>query len=271
MIVAALLVTGCTYVGPGEEGVLVHTVGTERGVEGPLAQGYYYTGFTDNIYTFPTFTQTYTWTDREAIFFGDSGGLNLSSSIGITYHVEPGKVVPLFLKYRKGIEEITNVYLHNMVRDAFNDIASQHPVEFIYGEGKSQIITDVQMKVQEQVVGFGINIERIYWIGRLGLPEAVVASINAKIQATQLAQQKENELQQAKADAAKRVAEAEGISTAIRLRGEAEAMAIKARGDALRANADLVQLQAVEKWDGKLPTQMIPGSTLPFINLAKQQ
>jgi len=30
-------------------------------------------------------------------------------------------------------------------------------------------------------------------------------------------------------------------------------------------------LQAVEKWDGKLPTQMIPGSTLPFINLAPQR
>lgn len=40
---------------------------------------------------------------------------------------------------------------------------------------------------------------------------------------------------------------------------------------ALRANSDLVQLQAVEKWDGKLPTQMIPGSTLPFINLAPQR
>jgi regulator of protease activity HflC (stomatin/prohibitin superfamily) len=34
-----------------------------------------------------------------------------------------------------------------------------------------------------------------------------------------------------------------------------------------RANPDLVQLQAVEKWDGKLPTTMVPGSALPFINM----
>ncbi len=40
-----------------------------------------------------------------------------------------------------------------------------------------------------------------------------------------------------------------------------------AKGIALRANADLVQLQAVEKWDGKLPTTMVPGSALPFVNL----
>ena len=52
-----------------------------------------------------------------------------------------------------------------------------------------------------------------------------------------------------------------------RLRGEAEGAAIRARADALRANADLVQLQAVEKWDGKLPTTMVPSTALPFINL----
>ncbi|HXS80783.1 MAG TPA: prohibitin family protein, partial [Gammaproteobacteria bacterium] len=37
--------------------------------------------------------------------------------------------------------------------------------------------------------------------------------------------------------------------------------------EALRMNADLVQLQAVEKWDGKLPTTMVPSSALPFINV----
>jgi hypothetical protein len=28
-----------------------------------------------------------------------------------------------------------------------------------------------------------------------------------------------------------------------------------------------VQLQAVEKWDGKLPTTMVPSTALPFIDL----
>ncbi len=27
------------------------------------------------------------------------------------------------------------------------------------------------------------------------------------------------------------------------------------------------KLQAVEKWDGKLPTTMVPSTALPFINL----
>ena len=48
---------------------------------------------------------------------------------------------------------------------------------------------------------------------------------------------------------------------------EDEADIFTVRADALRANADLVQLQAVEKWDGKLPTTMVPSSALPFINV----
>jgi regulator of protease activity HflC (stomatin/prohibitin superfamily) len=69
----------------------------------------------------------------------------------------------------------------------------------------------------------------------------------------------------AQADAVKARAEAE--AEAIRLRGDAEAGAIRARGDALRANADLVALTAAEKWNGQLPTTMVPGGALPFVQV----
>lgn len=58
-------------------------------------------------------------------------------------------------------------------------------------------------------------------------------------------------------------AEADGI----KLRGEAEAAAIEAKAKALQANTNLVQLNAVEKWNGTLPQTMVPGSTVPFIGV----
>lgn len=70
---------------------------------------------------------------------------------------------------------------------------------------------------------------------------------------------------QAKAQADSVRARATAEAEAIRMRGDADAAAIRARGDALRANADLVALTAVERWDGKLPTTMIPDATLPFL------
>jgi hypothetical protein len=51
------------------------------------------------------------------------------------------------------------------------------------------------------------------------------------------------------------------------LQGDAEAHAINARGKALRDNPSLVELVQAEKWNGVLPTTMVPGSAVPFINV----
>jgi regulator of protease activity HflC (stomatin/prohibitin superfamily) len=63
------------------------------------------------------------------------------------------------------------------------------------------------------------------------------------------------------------IAQAQADAQAVQLRGEAEGKAIKAKADALAQNAQLVTLVAAEKWDGKLPTTMVPGSTVPFIGV----
>lgn len=73
---------------------------------------------------------------------------------------------------------------------------------------------------------------------------------------------------QAQADAVRLQAQAE--AEAIKLRGDAEALAIKARGDALRNNPGLVSLTQAEKWDGRLPTTMLPNGALPMIDLRNQ-
>lgn len=70
---------------------------------------------------------------------------------------------------------------------------------------------------------------------------------------------------QAQADAVRLQAQAD--AEAIKLKGEAEAQAIKARGDALRDNPGLVALTQAERWDGRLPTTMLPDGALPMIEL----
>ena len=45
------------------------------------------------------------------------------------------------------------------------------------------------------------------------------------------------------------------------------AAAIVARSEALKQNANLIDLVKAEKWDGKLPVSMPPNSTVPFINV----
>jgi len=62
-------------------------------------------------------------------------------------------------------------------------------------------------------------------------------------------------------------AEAQASADAIKLKGEAEASAIRARAEALGQNPGLVSLVQAERWDGKLPATMVPGSALPMLSV----
>jgi regulator of protease activity HflC (stomatin/prohibitin superfamily) len=84
--------------------------------------------------------------------------------------------------------------------------------------------------------------------------------------------------QQALADKAKRITNADAAAYEVRVQadaqahktevlGSAQAGAIKARGDALRDNPNLVALTAAEKWDGQLPSTMVPGGSVPMLSL----
>jgi regulator of protease activity HflC (stomatin/prohibitin superfamily) len=153
-----------------------------------------------------------------------------------------------------------------MVRDAFVEESSKMPIETIYGKGKADLVNAVQRKVQAAVLDIGLVVEKVYLVDDLILPGAVVDSINSKIKATQMAEQRQNEVAQSTAEANKKVAEAQGEAQSKLVVAEAEAKAIRLKADALKDSASLVQWQAVDKWDGKLPG-VNGGGVLPFINI----
>lgn len=274
----ALLTAACSKVPAGNVGVKVYLLGGEKGVDSEVVgPGRYWVGLNEDLFLFPTFTQNFVWTQDsqpgsetdESISFQTVEGMSVNADIGISYAIDPAKVSEVFQKYRKGVGEITDMYLRNMVRDALVKAASDQPIETVYGRGKTELIAEVEEEVRRQVSPIGINVERVYWIGDIRLPQAVINSINAKIQATQIAQQRENEVAAAKAEADKAVAQARGESESRLMMAKAEAEAIRIKAEALRENPKLVELNAVEKWDGKLPVNMYGSSPLPFLNVQK--
>ena len=81
--------------------------------------------------------------------------------------------------------------------------------------------------------------------------------IVAKVTAEQNALAAKNKLEQVKYEAEQRVTTA---------KGEAEAIRIQAQAIQQQGGAAYVNLKAVEKWNGTLPTYML-GDTVPFVNL----
>lgn len=265
--ILALSLGACTYVPPSNEAVVVNTLGGDKGVQDEtLGVGWHYTGMWVDTYTFPVnYQQTYTWTkrNREDFTFGVRGGLQVGAEVGITYHIQPGSAPKLFQRYRKGIEEITSVQLHNMVRDAFNEIGALNPIEYLTdGDGKTQLLNTVKQRVSEQVQDYGIIVESIYWVSQPDLPDQIITSINNKIKAVQESQQKENELKSSQADAAKKVAEAEGQARSILAVAEAQAKANQLLAKSV--SPELVEYMKAQSWNGQLPTYMGSGANMFF-------
>lgn len=275
--VLAVSAVGCMKVPAGNVGVKVYLLGGAKGVESEeLGVGRYWIGWNEELYLFPTFTQNYVWTegsdegspDDESISFQTKEGLSVGADVGISYAIDPARVASVFQKYRRGIDEITDTFLRNMVRDAFVAEASVLPVESVYGTGKMDLVTAVESRVRGQVQPIGINIERIYLVGDLRLPPEVKAALNQKISATQKAQQRENEIRQAEAEAQIAIEQATGQAESRLRLAAAEAEAISLKGEALRKNPEVLQLQAIEKWNGTLP-RFMGGEAVPFVNVSQ--
>lgn len=276
MLLIFLFVTGCSNVPPGYTGIKVFLNGGDKGVDSQvLGVGRYWIGVNEQLFLFPTFTQNHVWTQAategsptdDSFTFQTKQGLTVNTDVGISYHIESGKVTTIFQKYRKGTDEITNLVLRNSVRDAFNKSASSRDIESVYGEGKTALMQDVLTLVQNEMGPVGINVESLYLVGNMRLPQTVVESINAKIQALQKTQQRENEVAQSRAEADKAIAEARGIAESKLAIAKAEAEAIEIKGAALRNNPNVLELNKIDKWDGQLPQYMT--GPVPMLNFQK--
>lgn len=268
---AAIALAGCLEKVPaGNVGIMVNLLGSDKGVQAQqLGVGRYWVGINQELYLFPTFTQTVAWTDdKQEISFNDKDGQVITTAVGITYHIDPDKASVLFQKYRKSLDEITEVNLRNMIRDGLVERSSKMSIEEIYGAKKADLIASVQDDVQGQVKPYGIIIEKVYLVGHMKLPDAIETAINLKAGAVQKAEQTQNEIITSQAEAQKEIAKAQGIAQSRLIVAEAEAKAIKLKSDALNNSPMLVQWEAVGKWDGKLPS--VSGGATPFISLGQK-
>lgn len=267
-----LSVAACSKVPAGHVGIKVYLLGGSKGVDHEeIGVGRYWIGMNEELYLFPTFMQNYEWTktegNDESISFQTVEGMTANADIGISYSLDPTKISTIFQTYRRGIDEITDTFLRNMVRDSLVKAVSTKPIEYVYGAGKAELIKTVEDDVRSQVADIGIIINKIYWIGEIRVPEEVLASINAKNAATQKAQQRQNEVAQAKAEADKKIEEARGQAESILRVAEAQAEAN--RKIAASLTPELVQYFGLEKWDGKLPTYT-GGEVVPLIQLGQK-
>lgn len=240
----------------------------DKGVDNEVVgTGRYFVGLNEQLYKFPTFNQLVSY--EEPFTFQTSDAMDVRARVGVEYNIAPEKAATIFQTYRKGIDAITQINLRQYVSDALIKHAASMDINALTQGGKTALLDGVLKEIRSKLDPVGIRIVKLSWVTDLEYPQQVRASINAKIEATQRALLRENEVAQSKAEAQKRIEEARGIAESTRLRAEAEADAIAIKARALRDNPDVIQLNAIEKWDGKLPQMMTADAPLPFISMNK--
>ena len=157
----------------------------------------------------------------------------------------------------KAFEQLKNVFGQFDAADAIQKRAALN----------AEVYTAIRAAVQGPVVVDSVQIEDISFSQQY--EGAVEARMQAIVKQQQAEADKQKRIIDADAAAYEVKAQADAQAHKITVQGAAEAGAIKARGDALRDNPGLPGLVAAEKWNGILPTTMVPGNALPFMNLPK--
>lgn len=245
-------VGGIRLVQPGTVGVVVNLFGDHKGVEAKeLPVGAHLIAPWKRLYVFPVFEQNHTWEGSEGFSFQTADGMAVHADIGITFSLDPSKVPMFFQKYRRGMEEITHLFVRNHIRDAVNKTACKMHIDDLYGFRKEEFFATVEGIVKEGLSPIGMNVSAIYLIGGFAFPANVIEAMNNKMVACQRAEQRQNELKETEAQARKTIAEAEGYCYCEKLKAETQAIANKLLSESL--TRELLAWQAIQKWDGQAP------------------
>jgi regulator of protease activity HflC (stomatin/prohibitin superfamily) len=196
--------------------------------------------------------------------------------VSVSYRLPADQVEQIYSEYGGEEGVLTRLLDRQVYNEVKNVFGKYNAVTAINERGR--LVADMQTALQTIVKGpiiiESFQIENIDFSN--AYEDSIEARMLAEVEVQKVKQNAEREkvqaqivVTQAQAQADAQLAQAKAAAEATRLRGDAEAAAIRAKSDALRDNAGLIALTQAEKWDGKLPTTMIPGSTVPFMDVVK--
>ena len=196
----------------------------------------------------------------------------VTAGINVTYRLtDPAKIYSEFGSSENLINNIVNRRVHQTLEIVF----SRYRVLEV-SEHRKQISNEYFRELKESLAGFPIDITSAQLIIQF---DKSYEAMLAKSQESNVEYQKQQRLLEAKrievqrseleAEMNAKIKRMNAAAEADRVRAlaQAEADAIRLKGEMLEKSPNIVHLNAIDKWNGQLPVQMIPGSTVPFINV----
>ena len=260
-ILAAALLTACTQIDTGNVGV-ESTLGQYKSEE--LPPGVYFTTF-KNVVEVSAKENALSLQDLKP---KSSDNLTMADfDFDVYFRIDPAKAADLMMKYRGDLSEAgkdgaqmigVNLITRQAREAAYRAVAKYSAAEM--HTKRSEISADISKIMQDELnkdAGAGSFTITNVIVRSIVTDPALEASIKEAGKMQFQIKAKEQEVALARAEADRKRIEAQG---------EADAIRIKAQAVSSQGGDDYVRLQAIARWDGKLPVTQA-GGAVPFINL----
>ena len=176
----------------------------------------------------------------------------VNSNVALNFHLNPETVATIYQEV--GVDYKTRI-IDPTLQEAVKAVSAKFTAEELITRRES-VRDEVKVLLHAKLDPRGIVVDE-FNIVNFGFSSAFNSAIEAKVTAEQSALAAKNKLEQIKFEADQRIAEALGKAEAIRV-----------ESNALRSNPQILELRALEKWDGVLPQVTGAGGT-PFINIQR--
>ena len=250
-IVALIIFFGAYYiVNPGERAIVI-TMGNPNLV--PTAEGIHFKfPIFQNIVKINVQTQKYEVAKASA---ASKDLQTVTTDVVINYLISPDTVPELYKNIGIGYQDKV---IAPAVQEVVKSVTAQYTAEELITK-RAEVKEKMDIALRDRLATWNINVQSVA-ITNFDFSPEFNKAIEAKVTAEQNALAAKNKLAQVEYEKLQRITQAEGEAEAIKI----QAQAIQAQG-----GKDYVQLQAISRWDGKLP-MVTGGNSMPFINLAQQ-
>lgn len=175
----------------------------------------------------------------------------VTTELTINWHIDPVRVNKVFQQIGDE-EQIVNGIITPAVSEVLKAATANKTAEQIITK-RTELKQEIDNNLKTRLADYGVIVDDVSLVNFAFSPE-----FSRAIEAKQIAEQ---EAKQAEFIALK--ASKEAIADVNRAKGQAEAQRLQR----LTLTPELLQKQAIEKWDGRFPTVMSGNGTLPLINI----
>jgi len=175
----------------------------------------------------------------------------VTTEVALNYHLNSEKLEEIYTKTGLDVEERI---IDPRIQEVVKAVTAKFQADKLLIQ-REVVKGEIETLLKTSLLPYNVVVEAVQ-ITDFKFSEQYNSAIEAKQTAEQNAQKAKNDLERIKVEAEQKIATSKAEAEAIRI----QANAIKEQG-----GAEYVQLKAIEKWDGALPTYS--GSAVPFLKL----